>query len=322
MVSMKDIAEKLNLSRTTVSNILNNNLKNRSYKKETIDKVRATAKEMGYVPNDIAKSLKTGTTKTIAIVVPDIANDFYVRIIKEIEDLTNKVNYSLIICITEESIEKENKALNILKSRMVDGILIAPVSYTESLLEEDYPFKIVCFDRLVTGNRFPFVSIDNKNIANELTTMLLETPAHNPLFLAGSKSDYTVSCRLKGYREALEERGIIYNPDNVIYDVYDDQIAFEKMNAFLANENNAFDSVFLSTNYFIYGVLESLSDHGKVNVPIGGFENFKGSKLVKTRVLKVEQPEKEIANLAFENLLKLLHNKKVSNSVLETKITV
>lgn len=321
MVSMKDIAEKLNLSRTTISNILNNNLDKRSYKQETIDEVIATAKEMGYIPNDIAKSLKTGTTKTIAIVVPDIANDFYVGIIKNIESLANEVDYSLIICITEESLEKENKAINILKSRMVDGILIAPVSYTESLLDSQYPFKIVCFDRVVTGNRFPFVSIDNENVAAQLTTKLLETPAENPLFLAGSRSDYTVALRLKGYRKALSEKGLAYNPNNIIYDVYDDNIAYEKLNAFILKNGDAFDSVFLSTNYFIYGVLESLSFNGIKDIPLGGFENFKGSKLVNTKILKVEQPEIEIANLAFDNLLSLLNNKKVKNSVLKTTIT-
>ena len=285
MVSMKDIAERLNLSRTTVSNILNNKLDNRSYKKETIERVIVTAKEMGYIPNNIAKSLKTGTTKTIAIVVPDIANDFYVKIIKEVEHLANEISYSLIICIAEEKVEKENKALKMLKSRMVDGILIAPVSYTKSLLGEEYPFKIVCFDRTVAGNRFPSVLIDNKDTAKKLTTKLLATPAQEPLFLAGSKCDYTVACRLKGYKSALMEHGIEYKPSNIIYDIYDDKTAYEKINAFISQKGHTFDS-FLSTNYFVYGVLRALSDNGKIDIPIGGFENFKGSELVSTRVLR------------------------------------
>ena len=320
MVSMKDIAERLNLSRTTVSNILNDKLENRSYKKETIERVIATAKDMGYIPNNIAKSLKTGTTKTIAIVVPDIANDFYVKIIKEVEHLANKFSHSLIICIAEEKIEKENKALKMLKSRMVDGVLIAPVSYRESLLEEEYPFKIVCFDRTVAGNRFPSVLIDNQNTAKKLTTKLLATPASDPIFLAGSRCDYTVACRLKGYKSALMENGIEYKPSNIIYDVYDDKTAYEKMSAFISKRGHAFDSVFLSTNYFVYGVLRALSDNGKIDIPIGGFENFKGSELVNTRVLKVEQPEKKIAGLAFEKLWKLLDDKEVNSSVLKTRI--
>ena len=99
MVSMKDIANRLQISRCTVSNILNERFENKSYRKETIELVRATAKEMGYVSNNMARSLKTGSTGTIAIVVPDIANYFYIKIIKEVEQLANDAGYSLIICI-------------------------------------------------------------------------------------------------------------------------------------------------------------------------------------------------------------------------------
>src|SRR5699024_822747 len=98
LISMKDIAEALNVSRTTVSNIVNNN-KNKSYKKETIERVFSKAKEMGYTTNNIAVSLKTGKTNSIAIVVPDIANDFYINIIKEVEDLAKKSTY-LAICLS------------------------------------------------------------------------------------------------------------------------------------------------------------------------------------------------------------------------------
>ena len=107
MVSMKDIANRLQISRCTVSNILNERFENKSYRKETIELVRATAKEMGYVSNNMARSLKTGSTGTIAIVVPDIANYFYIKIIKEVEQLANDAGYSLIICMAEEKLEKD-----------------------------------------------------------------------------------------------------------------------------------------------------------------------------------------------------------------------
>jgi LacI family transcriptional regulator len=146
MLSMKDIATRLNISRCTVSNILNNKLEGKSYRKETIDLVRATAIEMGYVSNKLARSLKTGSTGTIAIVVPDIANTFYIGIIKEVEKRANECGYSLFICMAEEILKKENAAMTMLQSRCVDGVLISPVSHEKSL-KGKYPFKIVCFDR-------------------------------------------------------------------------------------------------------------------------------------------------------------------------------
>ena len=161
MVSMKDIANALNLSRCTVSDILNNKLEYRSYKPETIEMVRRKAQEMGYISNNIAKSLKTGSTRTLAIVVPHLSNPFYTNIIQKVEKLANSEDYSLIICTTEEKLEKENHVLNMLTSRMVDGILISPVSYESSLLNK-YSYKIVCFDRSVKDGKYPAALFDNK----------------------------------------------------------------------------------------------------------------------------------------------------------------
>lgn len=316
---MKDIANKLNISRCTVSNILNNKFVNKSYKKETVDLVLKTAKEMGYVSNNIAKSLKTGSTGTIAVVVPDIANTFYIRIIKEIERLANTSDYSLIICMAEEILEKENKALQMLQSRMVDGVLISPVSYEESL-SDDYPFKVVCFDRTVSDDRYYSVLIDNKQSAYMLTNKLLEKANIAPLFLAGSKLDYTVTSRLQGYKKALKEKGIEYKEEHIIYDVYDDESAYKKFCSLIKEHKLNFDSIFLSTNYFIYGVLRAIQDNSLSLNSIGGFESFNGSDLLGIKILTVVQPEIEIAKVAFEKLLRLLNSKKIGNTILKTEI--
>ena len=130
MVSMKDIARELNLSRCTVSNILNNKLDQYSYRKETIELVRNKAEEMGYVVNNLAQSLKTGTAHMIALVIPDISSTFYIEIIRKIERLAYDSNYGLIVCVTEEQVDKERRILEMLKSRRVDGVIIACVSYT------------------------------------------------------------------------------------------------------------------------------------------------------------------------------------------------
>lgn len=320
MPSMKDIARKLRLSRTTVSNILNNNLDDKSYREETIRAVLKTAKEMNYIPNYNAKSLKTGITQTIAIVVPDIANDFYVHIIKMIENFCVADNYSLIVCITEETLSKENNILNILVSKRVDGVLIAPVSYTNSLLKADYGYKIICFDRLVDVDRYPSVRIDNEQTAYELTEKLLNESARKPLFLAGSKNDYTVIQRLSGYTKCLSDNNISIDEKGIIFDIFDDKDSYTKINEIVKNSQPDFDSIFLSTNYFIYGVLESLAFNNIGKIPLGGFEDFRGSNLVNQQIYKVIQPEEEMAKMAYDNLLKMLNHEDVGNIVLDAKI--
>ena len=115
MVSMKDIANALNLSRCTVSDILNNKLEHRSYKPETIEMVRMKAKEMGYVSNNIARSLKTGSTRTLAIVVPHLSNPFYTHIIQKVKKLANKEDYSLIICSTWSSLSNFSSVVQMIR---------------------------------------------------------------------------------------------------------------------------------------------------------------------------------------------------------------
>lgn len=315
MVSMKDIAQHLHLSRCTVSNILNDRLQDKSYRKETIELVRNTAKEMGYVSNRLAKSLKTGSTGTIAIVVPDIANTFYIKIIKEVERQANRFGYSLIICMAEEILEKENSALIMLQSRCVDGVLISPVSYRDSL-QKEYPFKIVCFDRAVEGDRFPHVLIDNRAAGYTLTEKLLNDGARAPLFLAGSCNDYTVKERFEGFCDALRAHGTTPNAANCLTGIYEEQAAHRAMLEAI-DAGLEFDSVLLCTNYFVYGVLRALRASRRQIVSIGGFERFGGRDLFMENMHIIDQPEEEMGRAAFSMLYKLLNGEQAESQLLQ-----
>lgn len=318
MVSMKDIAKALNLSRCTVSDILNNKLEGRSYKPETIETVRRTAQEMGYISNTIAKSLKTGSTKTLAIVVPHLSNPFYTNIIKKVEKLATGRDYSLIICTTEEKLEKEEHVLEMLMSRMVDGILISPVSYEESLRKK-YSYKIVCFDRTVEGGKYPAALFDNKAAARELMRRVLERGCKRPLFLNTAKSDYTIHCRMDGYREVLNEAGISLDEELVYYDIYDQKQSYEMMSRILEQGEMRFDSVILGTNFCIYGVLRAFREKGKAFVPMAGFEDFDGSEIIEGDFIKAVQPEEKIGEEAFHILLQCLNDKKPQDVLLKTE---
>ena len=304
MVSMKDIAQHLHLSRCTVSNILNDRLQDKSYRKETIELVRNTAKEMGYV-----------STGTIAIVVPDIANTFYIKIIKEVERQANSFGYSLIICMAEEILEKENSALIMLQSRCVDGVLISPVSFRDSL-QKEYPFKIVCFDRTVQGDRFPHVLIDNYAAGYTLTEKLLSDGARAPLFLAGSCDDYTVKERFDGFCDALRAHGTTPNAANCLTGIYEEQAAHRAMLEAI-DAGLEFDSVLLCTNYFVYGVLRALRASRRQIVSIGGFERFGGRDLFMENMHIIDQPEEEMGRAAFSMLYKLLNGEQAESQLLQ-----
>ncbi|MBU9735147.1 LacI family DNA-binding transcriptional regulator [Diplocloster agilis] len=317
MVSMKDIANALNLSRCTVSDILNNKLEHRSYKPETIEMVRMKAKEMGYVSNNIARSLKTGSTRTLAIVVPHLSNPFYTHIIQKVEKLANKEDYSLIICTTEEKLDKEDHVLQMLTSRMVDGILISPVSF-EGSLRKEYSYKIVCFDRTIESGKYPAALFDNETAARQLMSQVLRRGCSRPLLLNTAESDYTIRCRMKGYRQVLREAGCELDDRLIYYDIYDKMQSYEIMCRILKDPDIRFDSIVLGTNFCIYGVLRALKELNVPSVPIAGFEDFNGSEVMDGEFIKAIQPEKKIGKEAFYMLLRYLNGEKPQDVFLQT----
>lgn len=317
MVSMKDIANELNLSRCTVSNILNNKLDRYSYRPETVELVRSKAVEMGYVVNNLAQSLKTGSVRMIALVIPDISSTFYIEIIREIERLAYESNYGLIVCVTEEKVEKERRVLEMLKSRRVDGVIIACVSYTESVIDEDV-YKVVAFDRIIKEAAFPTVTIDDYQVAYDLTSKVLKKGYQRPLFLGTTSWDYTVQCRLEGYKAALADSGLTFVPENVFYNWFNEMDAYENISRIRREKKISFDSIISTTNEIVFGVMKAMGDEFR-DIGYGGFYSFNGSSFMGEKIVNVIPPG-NMASLSFQMLLDRINKKPVENVVVPAKI--
>lgn len=317
MVTMKEIARLTNLSRCTVSNILNNKTDSHKYRPETIALVRETALRTGYVSNAIAQSLKTGSTGTIAIVVPDIANTFFINIIKNVEKLSFSLGYNLIICAAEEHIDKEEGILRMLQSRMVDGVLISPISYDHSL-SSSYPYPIVCFDRKVVHDKYPAILIDNCSSTSKAVDSLIDDGATEIFFLAGTESDYSIRERHKGYSLALKNHGIKYQKNRILYNIYDDSSSYTALNKILTDNEVSFDAVFLSSNYFVYGVLRALRENAidMKKIHFAGFEDFPGSDFFFPKFTIVKQPDALIAQQAFHKLIACMNGMQTGEDIL------
>lgn len=317
MVSMKDIAKELNLSRCTVSNILNNKLDKYSYRQETINMVRDKAEEMGYVMNNMAQSLKTGASHMIALVIPDISSTFYIKIIQEIERKAFEKNYELIVCVTEESLDKERRVLETLKRRRVDGVIIAGVSYTESFIDES-AYKVVIFDRIMKNVQLPTVTVDDYKVAYDLTARILDRGFKTPLFTATSSWDYTVQCRLQGFQEALRDHGLPYIEENVFYNCFHELDAYEMLMKIQKEGKIRFDSIISTTNEIVFGVMKAMGEEFP-KIGYGGFYSFNGSYFMGEKIVNVIPPQ-GMAETAFNMLLERIHGKSVKNVVLEAEI--
>ncbi len=227
--SLKDIAEKLNLSKTTVSWVLTGQADKKGISKNTQEIVTNCAKEMNYQPNLIARSLNIGQTKTIGLILPSISDFFYSSIAREIENQANHHGYSLMIASSESDYNKEELVIQMFKSKGVDGIIIAPTKRSkveiERLITEKFP--LVTFDRYFPELQASYIIVDNKESSYKLTKHLINQGCKNIALITTNAHLTTMGERNEGYKQALLDSGVKFNPmlvGNVEYDNYENKI--------------------------------------------------------------------------------------------------
>ncbi len=211
-VRLEDIANRIGVSKTLVSMVLNGYGDKNGIKKETQERVLALTRELEYKPNQMARGLRLGKTNTIGLIVADIANAFYARMARVVEDYCNKHGYNLIICSSDEKDIKENTLIRMLKEKQVDGFIISSTLVDNSeilrLKSENYPFVLVdrYFPEISDTN---YVVIDNYKASYKAVKYLTEIGHKNIAMLSISPPHLTsVKDRNRGYLDALRKAGI------------------------------------------------------------------------------------------------------------------
>lgn len=208
--SLKDIANRLQLSKTTVSWVLSGKGDEKGISLSTQEKVFACAKEMHYQPNLLARSLNTGLSGTIGLILPDISDSFYSQMAKVIEIEVERFGYSLMIASSGSEKEREERMIGVFRARQVDGIIIAPTKQSSKeivqMINEDYPF--VTFDRYFPELETNYVIIDNEESSYRLVKHLIERGHRKIALITTNPYLKTMSMRCNGYSHALVEAGI------------------------------------------------------------------------------------------------------------------
>jgi len=147
--------------------------------------------------------------------------------------------------------------------------------------------------------------VDNCTITCKAIESLIENGARKILFLAGAEVDYSIKERHEGYSIALNKHNIPYRKDRVVYNIYDDRSAYTAMNDLFVTAEEPFDALFLSSNYFVYGAMKALKEHGIDirRMQFAGFEDFSGSDYFFSQFTIVQQPDAQIAEEAFNMLI-------------------
>ena len=212
ITTIQDIADRLNITRSTVSRALNDS--NRISEK-TKEKVRAVAKELNYAPNALASNLRTGKTHTIAYVVPDISNPFFAKIGRMIESIALEAGYFLLVGSTDENAKKEEALINNLMNRQIDGLVLASTQVNSKVVKNLVArnFPLVLFDRIheaVDGN---YILVENESAMQKATQHLINQGCKKLGLLSITPELYPLSARIAGFVKALHENNIDFGQD-------------------------------------------------------------------------------------------------------------
>ncbi len=207
-VSIKDIARHLGVSTALVSYVLNNKAGRVSV--EMAEKIRQAATELNYRPNLIARSLQSGKTNTLGLIVADISNPFFSHIARIVEDEAKKSGYTVIFGSSDESVEKSQALMDALLNRQVDALIIAPAEFTEeqlrALQKKKIPFVLI--DRYFKDIQANCVRIDNYRAAYSAVEHLINTGNKRIAMMAYDTGMRHIAERIEGYKAALKDNGI------------------------------------------------------------------------------------------------------------------
>jgi LacI family transcriptional regulator len=331
-VTIKDIAKALHLSTSTVSRALRGS---HEISEATRKTVMNYAESVQYKPNPIALSLKEKKSRSIGVLVSEIANTFFSQAINGIESVAHKKGYQVVITQSHESYEREVTALHYLASRSIDGLLVSVSSETQdtshfsTFYERGLP--IVFFDRVAEDIKTHQVLVDNYQGAYDATLHLITNGFRRIAHITHSEHLYHAKERLRGYRQALEDNRIPFYAPYVKKCRHGDKILIELEKSIreLLELKEKPDAIFAISDRLTTGALCVLKKAG-LKVPdemgLAGFSNSDMVDLLDPSLTAVKQPAFEMGALATELLIQLIESKRpitrFETRILKSKLTV
>ena len=315
-VTIKDIARALGISTSTVSRALRDSYE---ISPETKQLVLDCAEKLNYRPNPIALSLKERRSRSIGVVVCEIANNFFSQVINGIESIAYDRGYNVIISQSRESYDREVIDLQYLASRSVDGLLISLSTETNDLTHlknlHAKGLPIVFFDRITDEIDTHKVILDNFRGAYDATEHLIKNGHQRIAVISNSEFLSITQERVAGYKEALIANGQKINENYIQHCFYGGMIFEEIEDAVnkLFTQRHKPDAIFTTSDKLTTGCLKTLKRRGlKVpdDVSLVGFSNTDIAELIDPPLTVVRQPAIEMGKDATDLLLQLIESKR------------
>lgn len=305
--TIQDVAARAGVSAMTVSRVLNQHPRVAAGTRQRIERA---IDELGYVPNALARGLLRGRTRTIGLIVGDVSNPFWTRVVRGVEDVANKNGYTVFVCNSDEAVEKEQQYVKALLSHRVDGLLLAAASNLsrktlDFLRDKGSPFVLI--DREVPGARADVVTGDSFGGAVALTDHLIDLGHRRIAFIGGPGDVSTSADRERGYEDALRRHGI--TPDRAlrVESSYRRDGGYHAGRALLAMDRSQRPTAaFAGNNAIAVGVIEALRD-ARLRVPddlaLVCFDDLELASALYPFLTVAAQPARTFGTIAAQFLL-------------------
>jgi len=305
--TMRDVARLAGVSTSTVSAVINETVAVSPVRKQRVLDAMAA---LDYHPDEVARSLKTGRTKVIGVVIPDITNAFYPEVVSGIEEAARKAGYGVLLCNSNEDADNEARHLAMLSARRVDGVILAccaSPSAFDTMVRRRFP--IVFVDRIPPGTVGSTVSSDNVDAAYMAVAHLIKLGHKRIAMMVGSLELSPHRDRLEGFRKAMQEFNLPIRDEYLIgggMQIEDGR----KAGLQLLEISHGPTAVVVSNNKLLLGLFEAI-DERKVSIPtqlsVIGFDDHVWNRYVTPSLTVIAQATGEMGQRAFELLHQIIN---------------
>lgn len=320
-ITMQDVALKAGVSKSTVSQYINNRFEFMAM--PTRLRVEAAIEELGYIPNQVAKSLKQKKTGTIGVIVANILHTFSTEIIRAIEDECERNGFHLFVCNADDQPEKERSYIDTLVAKQVDGLIIFPTNgnydYYEQLKKAEFP--IVFVDRMINNPIFPTLLLDNEK-ASEIAVEQLVKKGRGKISLISTSINQNVTPRIEriaGYKKAMAMQGLSIDEEWIIA-----KNRHEIVNELqcLWDSGNRPEAFFATNDLALIELLKFLKKNNIAvpkDVGVIAIDDSPFLEIATSPISVIKQPTFEIGKHAAKTLLKLIVSKEFNETYEEER---
>jgi len=315
------------VSPSTVSNYLN---KSAPVNLNTAKRIAGAIDKLRYTPDNIARGLRIGKTKTIGLILPDISNPFYSVLVNGMEEIATKNDYTIVLACNNYDYDREKRQVNNLVNNHISGFIFGTggIDINEIKKIQKRGIPVVVVDRKIADKKVPSVEVDNFKAVYDGIKYLVDNGHKNIYYFTEPITMGTLKDRLNGYREALIDSGIGVNEAKVMinkeFQTKKTQMGYMIMSRLLSKIKIP-AAVFATSDLIAFGAMRASLEFGfKVPDEISflGYDNIFLSEFMNPPLTTIKQPKKNMGRVAMQLLIDLIMDKKVKQKriLLNTKL--